>query len=73
MNTQRRRPAAVVYPAGWPSGAAAEVTCSSCHDVHGGVAGTSLLRQGGNTADGWCFSCHDASLALIPAYHHSTP
>lgn len=62
---------AVTYPMGWPQGSAAEVTCSSCHDVHGGVAGTSLLRRGGNTTDGWCFSCH-AVLALVPAYHHSS-
>lgn len=61
----------VVYPTGWPSGPLREVTCSSCHDVHGGMPGSSLLRQGGNGVDGWCFSCHGV-LALIPAYHHSS-
>lgn len=59
-----------VFPGGWPAGVNQEVTCSSCHDAHGGVAGTSLLRQGGDVVDGWCFSCHSAA-DLTPAYHHS--
>jgi predicted CXXCH cytochrome family protein len=59
-----------VFPAGWPAGAAGEVTCSSCHDAHGGTAGTSLLRQGGS-AGGWCWSCHDRA-SVVPPYHHST-
>ena len=59
------------YPAGWPSGPLKETNCSSCHDMHGGLPGTSLLRQGGDTANGWCFSCHTVS-ALMPSYHHSS-
>lgn len=61
---------ATVFPEGWPSGTGGEVTCSSCHDAHGGMAGTSLMRQGGNTVEGWCFSCHGL-MALLPPYHHS--
>lgn len=61
---------ATVFPAGWPTGVNREVTCSSCHDAHGGAGGTSLLRQDGAAADGWCFSCHSVA-ALTPAYHHS--
>jgi predicted CXXCH cytochrome family protein len=60
----------VVYPAGWPSGVNGEVTCTSCHDVHGGEPGSSLLRRGGNTQDGWCFTCHVIA-SLTPPYHHS--
>jgi len=60
-----------VFPAGWPAGAQNEVTCSSCHDAHGGLSGTSLLRQGGDAEDGWCFSCHGVS-SLTPPYHHSS-
>ncbi|MHB8836141.1 MAG: cytochrome c3 family protein [Candidatus Methylomirabilia bacterium] len=59
-----------VFPVGWPSGPAREVTCSTCHDAHGGVAGTSLLRQGGS-AGGWCWTCHDRT-SLVADYHHST-
>jgi predicted CXXCH cytochrome family protein len=59
-----------VFPAGWPAGPAREVVCSTCHDVHGGLPGTSLLRRGGN-AGGWCWSCHERS-AIVPDYHHST-
>lgn len=70
MNRNDGTPA-VAYPEGWRSGPLGEVTCSSCHDTHGGAAGTSLLRQGGDTVEGWCFSCHSVS-ALLPAYHHST-
>jgi hypothetical protein len=46
--------------------------CSSCHDSHGGVAGSSLL-YGPNTVAGsgdWCFNCHPASI-VQPAAHHS--
>ncbi len=59
-----------VFPQGWPSGVASEVTCSSCHDVHGGEPATSLLRKGGDTVNGWCFSCHSVE-NLTPPYHHS--
>lgn len=58
------------FPTGWPAGPAAEITCSTCHDAHGGLAGTSLLRKGGS-AEGWCWSCHDRS-SIVPDYHHST-
>jgi predicted CXXCH cytochrome family protein len=76
-------PTGVALPAAWTDGtnhdraaspfyAAGSPTCSSCHDAHGGLTGTSLLRGPENPAnpDGWCFECHDAS-ELIPAYHHS--
>ena len=69
INTNDAVPA-TTFPAGWPAGVNREVLCTSCHDIHGGVAGTSLLRQGGS-ADGWCFSCHSV-LALTPPYHHSS-
>ena len=45
-------------------------TCSGCHDTHGGISATSLLRSPSASADGWCFECHAAS-AIIPAFHHS--
>jgi hypothetical protein len=54
--------------------------CSSCHDVHGGMQGTPLLRGPGLdvagaatwtfTYDGWCFTCH-ITLELVPTGHHS--
>jgi len=59
------------FPEGWPAGAQGEVTCSSCHRIHGGIEKTSLLRKGGNETDGWCYSCHDL-LSLTPPYHHSS-
>jgi hypothetical protein len=50
------------------------VACSSCHDTHGGITATSMLRGpntvGGGTGD-WCFNCHPAA-TLVPDYHHST-
>jgi predicted CXXCH cytochrome family protein len=58
------------YPEGWPSGTAKEPICASCHDVHGGLGGTSLLRTGGNAA-WWCLSCHQAT-AIVPPWHHSS-
>jgi len=62
---------ATLYPPGWPAGEAGEVTCSSCHDAHGGKPATNLLRKGGNEAEGWCFSCHSL-VSLMPPYHHSS-
>jgi predicted CXXCH cytochrome family protein len=51
--------------------------CSSCHDTHGGIAATSLLRPiAGTTGDGqtgntaWCFSCHSDTI-VVPSLHHS--
>ncbi len=54
--------------------------CSSCHDIHGGIAGTPLLRGPSVTLTGqstwtfdydeWCFVCH-ASAEIIPNGHHS--
>jgi len=54
--------------------------CSSCHDVHGGMAGTQLLRGPGLditgaetwtfTYDGWCFTCHVLT-EIVPMGHHS--
>lgn len=53
--------------------------CSSCHDVHGGIAGTPLLR-GPNTAVGpddfsfsygtWCFVCHTLAQVIPNARHN---
>jgi hypothetical protein len=50
--------------------------CSSCHDTHGGVGGTALLRGPLPTAvwgvmsyDDWCFACHAAAAVLPPAHH----
>ena len=60
----------IAYPPEWPSGALKEPLCASCHDVHGGLGGTSLLRTGGNQ-EWWCLSCHQAS-AIVPPYHHSS-
>ena len=34
-----------------------KVECASCHDVHGGVAGTKLLLTS-NAASGLCLTCH---------------
>ena len=51
--------------------------CSSCHDVHGGIAGTPLLQWPQAAADNtfsygvWCFACH-AAAQLSPPGHHST-
>lgn len=51
--------------------------CSSCHDMHGGLTDTPLLR--GPQATGnyatvdyniWCFACHTAA-QVIPNNHHS--
>ena len=60
-----------VFPVGWPAGPVGEVNCSSCHDAHGGEGASSLLRRGGNSVDGWCFSCHSVA-SLVPPYHHSS-
>ena len=38
--------------------AADQMECASCHDVHGGVAGTVLLRKS-NTGSALCLTCHD--------------
>ena len=46
-------------------------TCVSCHDVHGGLPGTSLLRAPNTVAEGkgdWCFNCHSAA-ALVTSSH----
>ncbi len=55
-------------------------TCVSCHDTHGGIANTSILRGPSATLvgattwifdyDEWCFVCHSAS-QVIPNNHHS--
>jgi predicted CXXCH cytochrome family protein len=53
--------------------------CSSCHDLHGGIAGTPLLRSPQPTGTpqdpyddaNWCFACHSLAQAL-PSAHHST-
>ena len=57
--------------------------CSSCHDTHGGIQDSMILRgpDFGTTPenflpwtaasyDTWCFSCHTAG-GVIPANHHS--
>ena len=54
--------------------------CSSCHDTHGGLSGTPLLRgpsvNGGGSPtwtfsyDEWCFVCH-VGAELMPRGHHS--
>lgn len=51
--------------------------CSSCHDTHGGIAGTPLLRGPQPTAgwgafsySDWCFACHTAA-QVLPNAHHS--
>lgn len=47
--------------------------CTSCHDVHGGLPGTSLLfgpDTGGGGEGSWCFNCHPAQ-ALLPAGHQA--
>jgi predicted CXXCH cytochrome family protein len=50
--------------------------CSSCHDVHGGIASTALLRgpqavgNWGISYDVWCFACH-TNAQVIPNAHHS--
>jgi len=51
--------------------------CSSCHDTHGGIVGTPLLRGpvDGSTLftfsyDVWCFLCH-VGTAVTPNNHHS--
>ena len=58
---------------GFDPTASANVACTSCHDTHGGITATSMLRGpntvGGGTGD-WCFNCHPAS-TLVPDYHHS--
>jgi hypothetical protein len=57
--------------------ATATPTCQSCHDTHGGIENTPLLR--GPQASGawaplsyndWCFACHSAAL-VTPLGHHS--
>ncbi|MHB8836140.1 MAG: cytochrome c3 family protein [Candidatus Methylomirabilia bacterium] len=74
-------PTGVALPAAW-SGAQPFYlnqvpVCSSCHDVHGGIADTPLLRGPVGAGwpaldyDDWCFSCHAAAL-ILPAAHHST-
>jgi predicted CXXCH cytochrome family protein len=60
----------MAYPAGWPAGAAKEPLCTSCHDVHGGLGRSSLLRTGGDPT-WWCLSCHQAS-SVVPPWHHSS-
>lgn len=44
---------------------AAGVTCSDCHEPHGGK-----LRAAGNAL---CTNCHSAALFDAPAHHHHTP
>jgi predicted CXXCH cytochrome family protein len=48
--------------------------CSSCHDAHGGLSGTSLKRgpvpvhaENGE----WCYSCHTPNPEMTPDAHHS--
>ena len=60
--------------------AAGSPVCSSCHDTHGGIDATALLRGASVTAanaitwtfdyDEWCFVCHLAS-QVVPDNHHS--
>ena len=58
---------------------ATKPTCQSCHDTHGGIAGTPLLRgpQDGVgpdmvafSYDVWCFACH-TNAQVVPNNHHS--
>ena len=54
--------------------------CSSCHDAHGAIPGSSILRGVSATSAGapvwtftydeWCFVCHLAD-QVIPNNHHS--
>ena len=51
--------------------------CSSCHDAHGGIAGTSILRpmvatsgDGQLSSPAWCWSCHSTA-RIVPNLHHS--
>jgi len=50
--------------------------CSSCHDTHGGMAGTALLRGpqptgvwGAFSYNDWCFACHTLTQVIPPAHH----
>ena len=54
-------------------------TCQSCHDTHGGIENTPLLRGPQNPVttdmmsfsyDVWCFACH-AAAQVPPGGHHS--
>lgn len=51
--------------------------CSSCHDTHGGLENTPLLRGpqpvagfGAMNYNDWCFACHTYT-QIIPDNHHS--
>lgn len=50
--------------------------CSSCHDMHGGIATTALLQWPQASADNtfsyntWCWVCHTAA-QIAPRGHHS--
>jgi len=85
-------PTGVAIPAGWTAattqnsdrgaqpfytGVTKTPVCSSCHDTHGGISDTPLLR--GPQASGawapmsyndWCFACH-AVAQVLPNAHHS--
>jgi predicted CXXCH cytochrome family protein len=59
------------------TGATKTPVCSSCHDTHGGIANTALLRGpqpvgvwGAFSYGDWCFACHTAA-QVLPAGHHS--
>jgi len=89
-------PTSVAIPADWQSatlnldsgatafyGAAAtgKPTCQSCHDTHGGINNTPLLRApqvpgdvianfNNFSYDVWCFACH-TNAQVVPLNHHS--
>lgn len=83
-------PTGAVLPAAWENGTTPNVdrgsqpfylgltpVCSSCHDIHGGIADSPLAR-GPQPTDGWgamnygdwCFACHTAA-QVLPVAHHS--
>ena len=48
--------------------------CSSCHDSHGGLPGTSLAYGPAIPAAGgdWCYSCHSGTTMQPPGHHSNT-
>jgi predicted CXXCH cytochrome family protein len=93
INGRAFYPAGVAIPTNWTNastpnndrgaqpfyedGATDTPVCSSCHDTHGGIPSTSMLRGPSQTGTEWtmtygtwCFVCH-TNAQVIPNNHHS--
>ncbi len=56
----------IKQPAGWTFGEGGEVLCSTCHQAHGAIKDSPILRPSADSAT-FCESCHS-----VPFPHHPT-